>query len=57
MPALLAGCCWWIADGEGTPLFHPGAIDVLGVIVMAVTAMAGHRAARQARLRLASASA
>jgi hypothetical protein len=57
MPALLAGCCWWIAGGGGTPLFHAGAIDVLAVIVMAVTLVAGHRAARQARLRLASASA
>jgi hypothetical protein len=57
MPALLAGCCWWIAGGGGTPLFHAGAIDVLAVIVMAVALAAGHRAARRARQRLASASA
>jgi hypothetical protein len=57
MPALLAGCCYWIAGGEGTPLFHPGAIDVLAVIAMAAALLAGHRAARQARLRLTSASA
>jgi hypothetical protein len=54
MPALLAGCCWWIAGGGGTPLFHAGAIDVLAVIVMAGALVAGQRAARQARLRLAS---
>jgi hypothetical protein len=57
MPALLAGCCCWIAGGGGTPLFHAGAIDVLAVIVMAVALAAAHRAARQARLRLASAPA
>jgi hypothetical protein len=55
MPALLAGCCCWIAGGGGTPLFHAGAIDVIAVIVMTVTLVAAHRAARQARLHLASA--
>jgi hypothetical protein len=52
MPALLAGCCYWIAGGGGTPLFHAGAIDVLAVIVMAAALVAAHRTARQARLRL-----
>jgi hypothetical protein len=57
MSTLLAGCCCWIAGGGGTPLFHAGVIDVLAVVVMAVALLAGHRAARQARSRLASASA
>jgi len=57
MPAMLAGCCFWIAGGGGTPLFHAGAIDILAVIAMAAALAAGHRAARQARLRLASAPA
>lgn len=51
MAVFLGGCCAWIADRAPGPgnLFHPGAIDVAGVAVMAVALAVGRQAARQAR--------
>ena len=51
MAVFLGGCCAWITDRAPGPgnLFHPGAIDVAGVAVMAVALAVARQAARQAR--------
>ena len=49
------GGCAWVADrtpGDGTgpgTLFHPGAIDVAGLVVMTLALAVARQAARQAR--------
>ncbi len=52
MAVFLGGCCAWITDRAPGPgnLFHPGAIDVAGVAVMAVALAVARQAARQARV-------
>jgi hypothetical protein len=52
MVVFLGGCCAWITDRAPGPgnLFHPGAIDVAGVAVMAVALAVARQAARQARV-------
>ena len=50
MTVFLGGCCVWItgrAPGPGS-LFHPGAIDVAGAVVMAAALAVARQAARQA---------
>ena len=50
MAVFLGGCCVWItgrAPGPGS-LFHPGAIDVAGAVVMAAALAVARQAARQA---------
>ena len=52
MAVFLGGCCAWIVDGGSGPgnLFHPGAIDAAGAVVMTIAFVAARRAARIARL-------
>ena len=51
MLAFLAGSYGWIVDGGSGPrsLFHAGAIDVAGLVVMTVASAVAQRAVRQAR--------
>jgi hypothetical protein len=51
MAVFLAGCCAWIVDGGAGPrnLFHAGAIDVAGAVVMTIAFAAARQAARVAR--------
>jgi hypothetical protein len=51
MAVFLGGCCAWITDRTPGPgnLFHPGAIDVAGAVVMGAALAVAQRAARQAR--------
>jgi hypothetical protein len=51
MIAFLAAACLWIIDGGGGPrsLFQTGAIDVGGLVVMALAFAVAHRAMRLAR--------
>ncbi len=49
MAVFVAGCGWWIA-GRSQGLFHAGAIDMAGAVVMTIALAAAERAARQARL-------
>ena len=51
MVVFLGGCCAWITDRAPGPgnLFHPGAIDVAGALVMAVAFAVAQQAARRAR--------
>ena len=55
LAAFLGGGCAWVADrtpGDGTgpgTLFHPGAIDVAGLVVMTLALAVARQAARQAR--------
>jgi hypothetical protein len=50
MAVFLGAGCVWIADRAPRPgsLFHPGAIDVAGLAVMALALATGWQAARQA---------
>jgi hypothetical protein len=52
MAVFLVGCCAWILDGGPGPrnLFHAGAIDAAGAVVMAIAFAAAQQAARTARL-------
>jgi hypothetical protein len=51
MVVFLGACCGWIVDGGPGPrnLFHAGAIDVAGLVVMAVAMAVVHRAVSRAR--------
>jgi len=51
MAVFLAGCCAWIVDGGPGPrnLFHAGAIDVAGAVVMTIALAGARQAARLAR--------
>ncbi|HEY6312287.1 MAG TPA: hypothetical protein VIY52_15985 [Streptosporangiaceae bacterium] len=51
MAVFLAGCCAWIIDGGAGPrnLFHAGAIDVAGAVVMTIAFAVARQAARVAR--------
>jgi hypothetical protein len=57
MAVFLCGCCAWILGGGPGPrnLFHAGAIDAAGAVVMAIAFVAARQAARTARLGLARA--
>ncbi len=52
MAVFLVGGCAWLADRTAPPgsLFHPGAIDVAGLAVMALALGVACQAARQSRL-------
>jgi hypothetical protein len=52
MAVFLGGCGAWIIDGAPGPrnLFHAGAIDAAGTVVMAIAFVAARQAARLARL-------
>ena len=52
MAVFLGGCCAWIVDGGPGPrnLFHAGAIDAAGTVVMTIAFVAARLAARTARL-------
>jgi hypothetical protein len=56
MVVFLGGCGAWILDGGPGPrnLFHAGAIDAAGVVVMTIAFVAARQAARTARLRTGS---
>jgi hypothetical protein len=51
MIAVLGGACSWIVNGGAGPrnLFHTGAIDVAGVVIMAVSIAVAYRASHRAR--------
>jgi hypothetical protein len=51
MAVFLGGCCAWITDRAPGPghLFHPGAIDVAGAVVMTVALAVAWQAVGQAR--------
>jgi hypothetical protein len=51
MAVFLGGCCAWILDGGPAPgnLFHAGAIDAAGAVVMMIAFVAARHAARTAR--------
>jgi hypothetical protein len=52
---LLGSCDWIVAGGPGPRnLFHAGAVDVLGLAVLATALVVGHRATRRARCGLAT---
>jgi hypothetical protein len=57
MAVFLGGCCAWILDGGPGPrnLFHSGAIDAAGAVVMTIAFVAARQAARMARLGTARA--
>jgi hypothetical protein len=50
MSAFFVGACLWLFDGEAhvrpgkTHLFHAGAIDVVGAVVMALAILCAHQA-------------
>jgi len=50
MVVSLGGCASWLVDGGSGPrnLFHSGAIDVVGLVVMAAALAIAHRAAHRA---------
>jgi hypothetical protein len=50
MSVFLAGACMWVVDGGPGPrdLFHVGAIDVAGLVVMALALAVAYRAVQQA---------
>ncbi len=50
MLVFLGGCGTWILDGGPGPrnLFHAGAIDVVGVVVMGCAVAVAYRAASRA---------
>jgi hypothetical protein len=50
MSAFLAGACMWVIDGGPGPrdLFHVGAIDVAGLVVMALALVVAYRAVLRA---------
>jgi hypothetical protein len=52
MVVFLGGCCAWILEGGPGPrnLFHPGAIDTAGAVVLTIAFAAARQAARVARL-------
>jgi hypothetical protein len=52
MVVFLGGCCAWMVDGGPGPrnLFHAGAIDTAGTVVMAIAFVAARQAARTSRL-------
>jgi len=50
MAVFLAGCCLWLVNREPGNLFHAGAIDAAGAVVMAIALVAARQAARTARL-------
>jgi hypothetical protein len=51
MAVFLTGCCIWVVDGGPGPrnLFHAGAIDVVGLVVMAMALTLALRALATAR--------
>jgi hypothetical protein len=51
MVAFLLGSCAWVIDGVPGPrnLFHTGAIDVAGILAIAMAVAVGHRASRRTR--------
>jgi hypothetical protein len=51
MAGFLVGSCCWIVDGGPGPrnLFHAGAIDVAGLVLMTGASLVGYRALRRAR--------
>jgi len=53
MAVFLAACCLWVIDGGPGPqdLFHVGAIDVLGIVVMGVALAVAQLAVQRARRR------
>jgi hypothetical protein len=53
MAVFLAGCCAWLLNGGPGPrnLFHAGAIDAAGAVVLIIAFAAAWQAARTARLR------
>ena len=55
MAVFLGGCCAWIVDGGPGPrnLFHVGAIDASGAVVLTIAFVAARQAARMARLAAA----
>ena len=57
MVVFLGGCCAWILDPGPGPrnLFHPGAIDTAGAVVLTIAFAAARQAARVARLGTARA--
>ena len=57
MAVFLCGCCAWILGGGPGPrnLFHAGAIDAAGAVVLTIAFVAARQAARTARLGLARA--
>jgi hypothetical protein len=52
MAVFLGGCCAWVLGARSAPgnLFHPGAIDAAGAVVMTIAFLAARQAARAARL-------
>jgi hypothetical protein len=52
MAVFWLACCAWIINGGSGPrnLFHAGAIDVAGVVVMAIALAVARQAARMARV-------
>ena len=57
MAVFLCGCCAWILGGGPGPrnLFHAGAIDAAGAVVLTIAFVGARQAARTARLGLARA--
>jgi hypothetical protein len=57
MVVFLGGCCTWIFDPGPGPrdLFHSGAIDTAGAVVLTIAFAAARQAARVARLGAARA--
>jgi hypothetical protein len=55
MAVFLGGCCVWILNSEPRNLFHAGAIDAAGAVVMAIALVAARQAARTARLAVSRA--
>jgi hypothetical protein len=51
MVVFLSACLAWIVDGGPGPrnLFHAGAIDVAGMVVLTIALAVAQRAAREAR--------
>lgn len=51
MVAFLVGSCSWVIDGHSGPdnLFHTGAIDVAGLVLMSLALAVAERALRRAR--------
>jgi hypothetical protein len=51
MAGFLGGCCCWVIDGGPGPgnLFHAGAIDVVGIVVLTIALAVAQRAEHEAR--------
>jgi len=49
MAVFLAGACAWVADRSSGALFRPGAIDVAGLVVLALALVTGRQAVSRAR--------